>query len=156
MKHRVDKKILKKYIYFTRTAPAIKREFELDFRAIEGDESDLMVSLPKLRTVDMNDVLEAANIPENLLRAYGNANKPMNQSNLSSVRDVASLLDLIIAKMSSGDIQVAMESLVQLEDVFKKMKTDEEILKRIDQVEIFISTCYICISHVIYLRKCGD
>ena len=55
----------------------------------------------------------------------------------SSVRDIAELLDLTIAKISSADIQVAMEALVQLEDVFKKKKTDDQILKRIDQVRLF-------------------
>lgn len=43
------------------------------------------------------------------------------------------LLDLTIAKISSYDVQAAIESLVQLEDVFRKKKTDNEIIKRVDQ-----------------------
>ena len=135
----INKVYIKLNVLFASTAPAIKREFELDFKAIEGDEDVLVVNLPKLRTVDMDDVLEAASIPQDLLRAYGNVNRSFNQSSsVNSVNDIASLLDLTIAKISSADIQVAMQSLVQLEDVFKKMKTSEEILKRVDQVGTYL------------------
>ena len=80
---------------------------------------------------------EAASIPQNLLKAYGNGPKSTSRSSSSaSVKDVATLLDLTIAKISSADINVAMESLMQLEDVFKKQKTEGEILKRVDQVTL--------------------
>lgn len=115
------------------TAPNIKREFELDFQSIEGDEGELVGSMPKLRNVDLSDVLAAASIPQNLRQAYTDSNKKNQTMNQSTMEDVATLLDLTIAKISSADIHVAMESLIQLEDVFKKKKTDSEILKRIDQ-----------------------
>ena len=118
-----------------RTAPQIRREFEIDFNSIEEGEDVITGSIPKLRSIDINDVTEAASIPQNLLKAYGNGPKSTSRSSSSaSVRDVATLLDLTIAKISSADINVAMESLMQLEDVFKKQKTEDEILKRVDQV----------------------
>ena len=118
-----------------RTAPQIKREFEIDFNSIEEGEDVITGSIPKLRSIDINDVTEAASIPQNLLKAYGNGPKSTSRSSSStSVKDVATLLDLTIAKISSADINVAMESLMQLEDVFKKQKTEDEILKRVDQV----------------------
>lgn len=118
-----------------RTAPQIKREFEIDFNSIEEGEDVITGSIPKLRSIDINDVTEAASIPQNLLKAYGNGPKSTSRSSISaSVKDVATLLDLTIAKISSADINVAMESLMQLEDVFKKQKTEDEILKRVDQV----------------------
>ena len=117
---------------FYRTAPAIKREFELDFKAIEGEEDMITGSIPKLKSVNISDVMEAANIPTNLRQAY-DTNKQSTTVH-SSVKDIAELLDLTIAKISSADIQVAMENLLQIEDVFKKKKMDEPILKRIDQV----------------------
>ena len=119
------------------TAPNIKREFELDFASIEGDETTITGSIPKLRSVNLSDVLEAASIPNNLKAAYKASNRAASGSSTSSVRDVAELLDLTIAKISSADMQVAMEALVQLEDLFKKKKTDEQIMKRIDQVRRF-------------------
>ena len=118
-----------------RTAPQIKREFEIDFNSIEEGEDVITGSIPKLRSIDINDVTEAASIPQNLLKAYGNGPKSTSRSSISaSVKDVATLLDLTRAKISSADINVAMESLMQLEDVFKKQKTEDEILKRVDQV----------------------
>ena len=118
-----------------RAAPQIKREFEIDFNSIEEGEDVITGSIPKLRSIDINDVTEAASIPQNLLKAYGNGPKSTSRSSISaSVKDVATLLDLTIAKISSADINVAMESLMQLEDVFKKQKTEDEILKRVDQV----------------------
>lgn len=120
-----------------RTAPQIRREFEIDFNSIEEGEDVITGSIPKLRSIDINDVTEAASIPQNLLNAYGNGPKSTSRSSSSaSVKDVATLLDLTIAKISSADINVAMESLMQLEDVFKKQKTEDEILKRVDQVTL--------------------
>ena len=120
-----------------RTAPQIRREFEIDFNSIEEGEDVITGSIPKLRSIDINDVTEAASIPQNLLKAYGNGPKSTSCSSSSaSVKDVATLLDLTIAKISSADINVAMESLMQLEDVFKKQKTEDEILKRVDQVTL--------------------
>ena len=120
-----------------RTAPQIRREFEIDFNSIEEGEDVITGSIPKLRSIDINDVTEAASIPQNLLKAYGNGPKSTSRSSSSaSVKDVATLLDLTIAKISSADINVAMESLMQLEDVFKKQKTEDEILKRVDQVTL--------------------
>ena len=120
-----------------RTAPQIRREFEIDFNSIEEGEDVITGSIPKLRSIDINDVTEAASIPQNLLKAYGNGPKSTSRSSCSaSVKDVATLLDLTIAKISSADINVAMESLMQLEDVFKKQKTEDEILKRVDQVTL--------------------
>lgn len=120
-----------------RTAPQIRREFEIDFNSIEEGEDVITGSIPKLRSIDINDVTEAASIPQTLLKAYGNGPKSTSRSSSSaSVKDVATLLDLTIAKISSADINVAMESLMQLEDVFKKQKTEDEILKRVDQVTL--------------------
>ena len=120
-----------------RTALQIRREFEIDFNSIEEGEDVITGSIPKLRSIDINDVTEAASIPQNLLKAYGNGPKSTSRSSSSaSVKDVATLLDLTIAKISSADINVAMESLMQLEDVFKKQKTEDEILKRVDQVTL--------------------
>lgn len=133
------------------TAPNIKREFELDFKSIEGDEDVITGSVPKLKSVNLNDVLEAASIPTNLKQAYNTASRSSAASGTSSVRDIAELLDLTIAQISSTDIQVAMEALVQLEDVFKKKKTDDAILKRIDQVyflHVFSCVCNDEITHI--------
>lgn len=116
------------------TAPNIRREFELDFKSIEGDEDVITGYVPKLKSVNLNDVIEAASIPTNLRAAYNSASRTSGAGASSSVCDVSELLDLTIAKISSADMQVAMEALIQLEDVFKKKKTDEQILKRIDQV----------------------
>jgi len=115
------------------TAPSIKREFELDFNEIENGEDVITASMPKLKSVNIDDVTEAANIPEGLLRTYKSHQSSGNFNSTSSMKDVGALLDLTIAKISSADIETSMESLVQLEDVFKKRKTEEDILKRIDQ-----------------------
>lgn len=94
--------------------------------------------MPKLKSVNIDDVTEAANIPEGLLRTYKSHQSGGNFNSTSSMKDVGALLDLTIAKISSADIETSMESLVQLEDVFKKRKTEEDILKRIDQVFFYI------------------
>ena len=56
-----------------------------------------------------------------------------------SIKDTGALLDLTIAKISSADMHTAMESLVQIEEVFKRKKTEDEIIRRIDQVSILLS-----------------
>ncbi|XP_047135598.1 cytoskeleton-associated protein 5 isoform X1 [Hydra vulgaris] len=110
----------------------IKREFELDLRSIEGDEGIITANIPQLKKVNLDDITQAANIPDNLLKAYSSSSK-ISSTNASTTKDVGELLDLTIAKISSSDTQAAMESLVQLEDVFRKKKTDNEIVKRVDQ-----------------------
>ena len=57
-----------------------------------------------------------------------------------SIKDTGALLDLTIAKISSADMHTAMESLVQIEEVFKRQKTEDEVIRRIDQV----SNCAYC------------
>ena len=56
------------YIHYRPARPAVKGEFDLDLRAIEGAETVITAQMPKLKTVDSNDIDEAANasIPENV------------------------------------------------------------------------------------------
>ena len=56
-----------------------------------------------------------------------------------SIKDTGALLDLTIAKISSADMHTAMESLVQIEEVFKRKKTEDEIIRRMDQVYTLFS-----------------
>ncbi|XP_065658210.1 cytoskeleton-associated protein 5-like [Hydra vulgaris] len=73
------------------------------------------------------------------LRSIEGDERPTAKANTFSAKDVGELLDLTIAKISSYDVQAAIESLVQLEDVFRKKKTDNEIIKRVDQMKMLFS-----------------
>ena len=89
----------------------------------------------------MNAVNEAASIPEHLLHRYVHTfntkrNGATQVIEKGSINDTGAILDLTIAKISSADMQTAMESLVQIEELFKRKKTGDEIVRRIDQVRI--------------------
>lgn len=127
------------HLFFIHRQSPIKREFELDLASIEGDEGRISASLPQLQAIDMSAVNEAASIPEHLLNRYVHQFQTKRNGSEAyldkgGMKDTGAILDLTISRISSADMQTAMESLVQIEEVFKRKKTEEEIIKRIDQV----------------------